>query len=80
MKSVLGDRPKISADQHSDAVRGFVAASTDILKPKDAEETSLAEDAKSCGLVEQEIAGFYIVAENGTLAYVKSPLRENVWP
>lgn len=70
MKFALGDRAKRSAAQLGDALRGSAAARANTSKPKHVEPTVLAEDGRSGGLVEQEIAGFYIVAENGTLAYV----------
>ena len=42
----------------------------DITDRKRAEQALLEEEAKFRGLVEQEIAGIYIVAADGTLAYV----------
>ena len=67
---VMSRDPKASAAQLDGTARESVGASVEVAERKPLAEMLRAEGAIFRALVEQQIAGIYIIAADGTLAYV----------
>ena len=67
---VMSRRPTSSAARSDGTVRECAGASLEIAEGKRAEETLRGEGTVFRALVEQRVAGVYIIAADGTVAYV----------